>query len=83
MRRSHLPQKRHIFDKSDREEFEYEEKSGNGSSFLRYFDENRRKRPKIAQNRSAFREFETPSNSGASAMPPARRSDSEYAECAQ
>jgi len=43
--------------------------------------ENRRKQPKIAGNWSAFRELEAPQTRGASAMPPARRSDSEYAEC--
>jgi len=44
---------------------------------------NRRKQPKITRNQSAFRDFEAHSKSAASLMPPARRSDMEYAECAQ
>ena len=57
-----------VFDKVDRQEFKNEEKTGNGSSFVRHLDE----KPSKMENRrksAAFREFET-SNSGASAMPP-------------
>ena len=50
-----------VFDKVDDKEFESEDKTGNGSSFVRHFDE---KRPEIAENRSAFREFEAASKSG-------------------
>ena len=42
---------------------------------------NRRKRPKIAENRPTFREFEAPANSGGLSDVPACRFDSEYAEC--
>jgi len=70
-----------VFDKVDHAEFEAEEKTGNGSSFVSHFAKNRRKRPKIAGNRSAFREFESPSNSGGLGDTPARRFDSDYAEC--
>jgi len=68
-----------VFDKVNRSsKFESGGKTGNGSSFVRHFGEKTLKRPKIAGNWSAFRKFKAPSNSGAS---PARRSDSEYAEC--
>jgi len=50
-----------VLDKVNHEEFEAEEKTGNGSSFVRHFGE---KPSKTAENRSAFREFEAPSNSG-------------------
>jgi len=56
-----------IVDKTDGEKFESKEKTGNGSSFVRYFDE----KPSITTgNRSVFREFEAHRTRGASAMPP-------------
>ena len=60
-----------IFDKVDNDQFACEEKTGNGSRFVRHFGE---KRPKIAGNRSAFREFEAPSNSGGLSDAPRPRS---------
>jgi len=71
-----------VSNKVDDEEFESEEKTGNGNSFVRHFDEKPPKTAEIAGNRPAFLEFEPPRTKGPSAMPPAaRRSDSEYAEC--
>jgi len=67
-----------VFDKVDHDEFDSGEKTGNGSSFVRHIDKNRRKRPKIGPR---FANMRPPRTRGASAMPPARRSDSEYAEC--
>ena len=71
-----------IFDKAVREEFESEVKTGSKSSFVRRFDE---KPSKTAENRRKSVRVPWiwgPSNSGASAKLPARRSDSEYAEYA-
>ena len=69
-----------IFDTVHHEEFDSEEKTGNGSSFVGDFYEKPSKTAEIAGKRPAFREFEVPANSGGLGYATARRSDSKYAE---
>ena len=71
-----------VSNKVDDEEFESVEKTGNGSSFIRHFDEKSSKTAENRQKSDRVARIWGPSNSGASAMHPSRRSDSEYAECA-
>ena len=53
-----------VSNKVEDEEFEFEDKTGNGSGFGRHFDEKPSKTAEIAGSWFAFREFEATSNSG-------------------
>ena len=70
-----------VFDKVDLNEFESGGKTWNRISFVRHFGEKKRrngqKSPEIGPN---FANLRPPRTHEASAMPPARRSDSEYAK---
>jgi len=57
------------------------EKTGNGSSFVCHFDEKQSKTAKHRPKSVCISRVRAPRTQGASVMPPARRSDSEYAEC--
>jgi len=70
-----------VFDKSTTMNLKLKSKPKKKVVLSAVLTKNRRKRPKIAGNRSAFREFEASSNSGGLGDAPGRRSDSEYAEC--